>query len=847
MSKYVIFAVTLLLKCLPLAVSARGVYAQEMVTDGASDYEVIITEDTITWEGVFTVHQVDDRWYLEMPEAVLGRDMLWYAELGSMPVGVNLFGALEIATKLVRFERFRDRIFVRDFTHPIEKRASVPGESYEQSSSHEKYVNPINLALEETSLPAVIISFPIAAESPDGSAVIDVTGFFASDLSDFSVKSFLAGGGYLVAATDSNRSYVQSIKAFPDNIHVNSFLTFATAESSVSIVVHHSITLLPEKPMMPRIMDTRVGYFIVGYDDYSGENTNGVVSREIITRYRLEKKNPDAVLSDPIEPIVYYISREVPEKWRPYMKQAVEIWQSTFEEAGFSNAIIARDAPSKEEDPDWDPSDTRHSVIRWMTQPLANAIGPQTHDPRSGETLSAHVLVWAETPALVESWYFTQASAVDENARKLPLSDELVGRLMTYVVAHEVGHTLGLRHNHRASQVFTIEQLRDPEFTDRYGTAPSIMSYGRMNYIAQPGDGITNLIPQIGPYDKFAISWGYRPIPDAESPEDEVKTLDHWAARQIDNPFLAFGGEDTPSLVDPNVLTENLGSDRIEATRLGIRNLERVMGYLVPATTETGRDYSKLNEMYHVILDQRSIWLTSVAKLLGGVEETRTLAGRGEAQFHRVSAEEQRAAVQFLMENLRTPDTFLTADVLDLISPINPAGPMVTQQKNLLNELLNGSKYIQLANSELFDPENSYSVAELLSDVQAGLFEELEAEIPRIDPLRRQLQRHYLSVIIGQLAAFNTETDPDQIANMAGLLDVDPEVVTFLMSNGQGSDIRAAARYNLARLRVALESAIPRTEKVTTLLHLQDLLAGLKALLADEATSDHRSLLMERS
>ena len=282
MSKYTVFAVTLLLRCLPLALFARGAYAQEVDTSEASSYEVLITEDAVTREGLFTVYQVDDKWYLEIPEAILDRDMLWYAELGSMPVNVNLPGALELATKMVRFERFRDRIFVRDFTHPLEKRAGVSGRDAGQPESHEK-IDPITLALEETSLPAVIMVFPIAAESPDGGAVIDVTNLFASDLPDFSVQLPLAGGGYLVAAADPNRSYVRSIQAFPGNIHADSFLTFATPDSSVSIVVHHSITLLPEKPMMPRYEDSRVGYFTVGYDDYSGETANGIVSRKFIT------------------------------------------------------------------------------------------------------------------------------------------------------------------------------------------------------------------------------------------------------------------------------------------------------------------------------------------------------------------------------------------------------------------------------------------------------------------------------------------------------------------------------------------------------------------------------------
>ncbi|MEA3336994.1 MAG: zinc-dependent metalloprotease [Chloroflexota bacterium] len=793
-------------------------------------YEDLITDEAVTQTGLFTVHHVGEKWYLEIPQKLLGKDMLWYAELDDMPVGLKPMGGLEIAARLVRLEQVDRSIYVRDLTHPLKKIAGDP--SLPEDEPPTKQLRPVFQALIQTSLPAAIMAFPILADSPDGGLLIEGTGVFTADLPDFSPKAQLASGGYVVAAIAPERCHVRSIIPFPRNVNIESFLTFSTTgglSNSVSVVVQHSITLLPEQHMPRRRFDPRIGYFTVGFDDYSGEETHGVLAHRYITRYRLEKKRAQAKISKPKKPIVYYISREVPEKWRPYLKQAVEDWQPAFEAAGFREAIIAKDAPSIEEDPHWDPGDTRHSVVRWLTQPVANAVGPHTHDPRTGEILSAHILIWAKTPNLAEQWYFSQASAADESAQSLPLSDELVGQLMRYVVAHEVGHTLGLRHNHRASQVFTTEQLRDPDFTARYGTAPSIMSYGRFNYLAQPGDGVTHFIPQIGPYDEFAIAWGYRPIPGADSPADEQQTLNRWAERQIDDPFLAFGGEDIPASVDPNVLTENLGADRIEATRLGILNLERMMKYLVAATTRQDGDFSTLGETYTTILGQRQGWLASVVKLIGGVEETRTMAGHG-PQFHRVSAERQHTAATYLVDNLRTPHTFLNPEVLDLLTPKNPMGEVELLQKALLASLLQKNIYLQLANAEQLDPDTQhYSTADLLSDVQAGLFEELQADSPVIDPLRRRLQRHYLSILKKQMS------DPDSEKNAAALAALGPlgEALASLITQAEGTDIRAAGYAGLTRLREELQAAVLKTVDATTRYHLSDLDRQIGMILKD--------------
>ena len=331
-----------------------------------------------------------------------------------------------------------------------------------------------------------------------------------------------AAGGVKAVALAPDRSYVRGVRAFARNVEVSSFLTFRAAEpSAVSVVVRHSLTRLPDRPMMPRHFDPRVGFFSTAFDDYTGADAAGIVKRELVNRYRLEKKDPAAAVSEPVQPIVYYIGRGVPARWRPYFHQAVEDWQGAFEKAGFAKAIVAKDAPTEAEDPTWDPSDTRYSVIRWLEQPVVNAMGPHTGDPRTGEILSAHVLIWSEVLSLAESWYVAQTAATNESARKVPLPDEVMGRLLRYVVGHEVGHSLGLRHNHRASQVFTVAQLRDPAFAEKYGPTPSIMSYGRFNYVAQPGDGVTSIVPRIGPYDEFAIHWGYAPIPDAKTPQAE--------------------------------------------------------------------------------------------------------------------------------------------------------------------------------------------------------------------------------------------------------------------------------------------------------------------------------------
>lgn len=489
-----------------------------------------------------------------------------------------------------------------------------------------------------------------------------------------------------------------------------------------------------------------------------------------------------------------------------------------FEQAGFKNAIIAKDAPTKEQDPTWDAEDVRYSVVRWAALPVENAMGPHVHDPRSGEIISAHLILWHDVLKLSQSWYFAMCSAQNDAARMLPFDKKLMGEILLYIASHEVGHTIGLRHNHKASSAYSIAQLRDKEFTKTHGSVGSIMAYGRFNYVAQPEDGVSALIPIIADYDKFAIEWGYKPVANAKEPEDEKKALDEIAARQITQPFLRFGGEDGPAQVDPTVKTENIGDDPVQATTLGFKNLERVInGWLVKATTKPGEDFDLLQETFTDVWNLRRLWLGSVVRMVGGVVESRTLAGRGGDQFARVPKAKQKEAVKFLHEQVFTPPTnIIKPELLNQFQYFGAADLIINQQKATLESLLSPMRFKLLTDGEALDAKNAYTLREFMGDVQSGLFAEAAKPGASIDVYRRALQRNYLEhikTLLNRPAA----TSAAATGGRGGSAFAAMAAATW-----QQTDFRATARTMLEQLNQRLAAATATAKDAATISHLKD-------------------------
>ena len=757
--------------------------AQEPGKPGSlKKYADVIAKEATSQSGMFKVHRIEDRLFFEIPEKMLGKEMLWQTEVAELP-NSNGYPGTAAGTRVIRFTRRKNKIYMRNVDYGVRTEAE----------------GARKVGIAANTIEPILMSFDVLTENGDKAAVIDVTNLFLSDPQDFSVHDSIGAGG-----ADQSRSYIDRIKAYPDNIETRSFMTFSAGSrfsffgppqgggaSAISAVVHYSLILLPEKPMQGRFKDSRIGYFTNGFTEY-GAKENRPVDRQYIDRFRLEKKFPNQAISDPVKPIVFYLSREVPEKWRPYLKKGIEDWRPAFEVAGFSNAISCLDAPSRDDDPNWDPEDVRYSVIRWAPSTTQNAMGPSVQDPRSAETISAHIIVWDNVVELAETWFFSQTAAANPASRHLPLSDEMMGTLLRYILCHEVGHTLGLEHNFKASDAYTIAQLRDPKFTAEHGDNASIMSYGRFNYVAQPGDGVTRFIPMIGPYDKFAIHYGYAPIPTAKTAEEEKPTLDRWLSEQANNPWLRFGNYRYSE--DPTTMPERIGDDSVEATRLGLLNLDRIAKtYLFEAGTKYGEDYSHLSKLYFALNNQRVTELIHVAQLIGGVVETDYHYGHGNDVFKPVSAKNQRRAVNLLLArgfNI-SPEMF-NPTILNKIQPDGNLDNFVGTEDLLLSFILGGGRIARMVDNEALNGSKAYTVSQLVGDLTDGIWSELNQPKPKIDIFRRIVQRSYLRIF-------------DSKAN----------------SNSH-DDLRLYVRIKLQKLASRIDKAIPHAADSITKLHLAD-------------------------
>ena len=717
--------------------------------DGIQPYDEVITDEARTDDGVFTVHQLDDKVFYEIPEAELGKEFLWVSQIARTTQGVG-YGGQGLGNRVVTWERQGDRVLLKSVSYAI-----VADEE-----------EPIARAVQAANNDTIIKAFDIEAVSADGAPVIEVTSLFNTEVPEFSARSRLQARGFA-----RDRSFVENVVSFPENIEVETTHTYTVPPpsgtqtgpgqnrrrgmrpGSATVLLHYSMVKLPEAPMQPRLFDERVGYFSVRQIDY-GRDEHRSPNRRFITRWRLEKKNPDAAVSDPVTPITYWIDPATPTRWVPYLKKGVEAWQPAFEKAGFSNAVVAREAPTPEEDPDWSPEDARYSVIRWLPSTTENASGPHVHDPRTGEILETDIQFHHNVMNLIRDWYFVQVAPLDPRAATLPLPDELMGELLAYVLTHEVGHTLGFQHNMKASSMYPVEKLRDPAWVKTMSHTPTLMDYARFNYVAQPEDGIAveDLIPKIGPYDDWATMWGYAPIPGAASADDEKATLDEWARQQDETAWYRFSTPGSRN-ADPGQLTEAVGdADAVAATALGLKNLERVAEMLLDATNMPGDPYDDLDELYGRLVGQWATEMNHVAAVVGGFTSQQKHHGQPGVRFTTIPRETQAGAVAFLNDHAFTTPMFLVdPEILRRIEPVGVLDRIRTSQARVLRTLMSSARLARLVEQEAIDGDTVYSPTDFLADLRSGVWRELGDPDVRIDAYRRNLQRTYLDLIDDRL------------------------------------------------------------------------------------------------
>lgn len=799
---------------------------------GPKPYKEVITDKAKTTKGFFTVHKVEDKYFFEIPAKILGRDILIVNRVSKSsiesPKAFNGYAGDQIGENVIRFEKGpNNKIFLKNISYNVNPDSTKP-----------MYRSVIN-----SNLQPIAVAFDVKANAPDslgGGIVIEITDNITPDNEIFGFASN-AKSSFQVGSFQMDKSYVVSVKPYPINIEIKTVKTFSKSsggafgplglpspsagpsQATVTLEMNSSMLLLPETPMKPRYEDPRVGYFGTSYTDYDA-NPQGVKEIDLIARWRLEPKPEDmdkykrGELVEPIKPIVYYIDPTTPKKWVPYLIQGVNDWQIAFEKAGFKNAIIGKEAPTKEQDSTWTLEDARNSGIIYKPSAVENAYGPSTVDPRSGEIVESHIGWFHNVMKLLHDWYMIQAGAIDARARKMVLDDELMGQLIRFVSSHEVGHTLGLPHNFGSSAGIPVENLRNKAWVEANGHTPSIMDYARFNYVAQPEDNIgpSGIYPRIGDYDKWSIEWGYKLIPEAATAEDEVAILDKWIDAKANDKRFYFGRQGQQD--DPRDQSECIGDNAMKASTYGIKNLQRIVPNLASWTKTPNEGYSDLADMYSETVNQYRRYIGHVCYNFGGIYETLKKTNQAGPIYEYVSKATQKEAIDFISKQVFTTPTWLINKDIAEKTNTNFNTIILAAQEGALNRMLNNYTMGKMLNAEAALGNNAYTINDLLTDLKQAVFTEVTGK-KTIDNFRRNLQKAYVERL-------NLLINPAPVTGITfSFGSTTPTVDT------KKSDILSYLKGHARELKTAVDAAAVGTVDKTTKYHLQDLSDRLRKTL----------------
>lgn len=800
---------------------------------GPRPYKEIVTEKAVTKKGLFTVHKVDEKYYFEVHDSLMGREILAVTRFVRIAGGGGKYGGEEVNTQSIKLEKGpSNNIFLRVVT----------------LISTADSTSTISRAVSNSNLDPIGYSFPIAAVSKDSTGVvIDVSDFFKGDNQIVSLDPNDKRQFNLTALLP-DRSYIQSISTFPINTEIKTVKTFGASSGGgfpgvmipggggaslpaamragvVTIELNTSMLLLPKVPMNRRLFDSRVGYFADRFVVYS-DKQQAVENQTFAVRWKLEPKTEDmekymrGELVEPAKQIIYYIDPATPKQWVKPLIDGINDWQVAFEKAGFKNAIVGKEWPVN--DPTMSLEDARFSVIRYFASDIENAYGPQVHDPRSGEILESHIGWYHNVMKLLHDWYMVQTAAVDPKARKMKFDDELMGQLIRFVSSHEVGHTLGLRHNMGSSSRTPVENLRNKAWVEANGHTASIMDYARFNYVAQPEDNISQigLFPRIGDYDKWAIEWGYRYTGESDVEKDK-KINNKWIVdRLAANPRLWFGGEGMNQ--DPRAQTEDLGDNSMKASEYGIKNLKRILASLPEWTKEEADRYQNLSDMYGQVVGQFSRYMGHVTKNIGGVQETFKSVEQAGDVYEPTPKATQKEAVAFLNKQLfQTPEWLLDKNVLNKIASPTSLERVQSIQTSVLNNVLDAQRLFRLVAANNRFGSSHYRVDELMEDVRKGVWSEL-AGGQAIDSYRRNLQKAHVEKLIDLITPAASGTTVIQLGGRGGF---------SLPVNTRNTDVTSAARGELRNLLRDVTAAAGKTSDKLSKYHLQDVADRIKSAL----------------